>query len=355
MGASRRLETATKLRMRRDRATPIGKAIIDRILQLNLLVEEAARQLNLTRNALWALMSKPRRWARPYTRDALASFLRRPISDIETLLREGGGRSRARLVEVECSYCGATFPKNRAKVRSSRSRSRRHYCSRKHHQLWKEGRRTSPPLPPSGKRSGRHLQSVEILEDAMSDAAIAQETSINAATVQLVRTGHHEPGPINRYQLELLGVLAPCDRPRLTEAILEFCITAKIRHLAELARRADFTPGTLTYLMQRGGATRPTLSKLARVMGRRVGDLERLSVPTLRGRTIADKRALGRPPTFTSAQALEVHRLIHEERESIVGAGRRMGWPVTPAGHSKRAENAFRYAKSLCRNCSPSN
>ena len=85
---ARRAAAFTKLRNRRHKATPIGRVIIDFVLERDMPLAEAAQQLNLTREALWELMSKPRRWARPYTRDALASFLRRPISDIETLLEE---------------------------------------------------------------------------------------------------------------------------------------------------------------------------------------------------------------------------------------------------------------------------
>lgn len=335
----------TMLRRRYSSATPIGRAVIDRLLETSKTRQEAAGELDIALITLGKLLWKRRRWARPLTRRALTAFLGCTVGHVEVLLREGGGRPRSHQREVTCTYCGVTFTRSREHVK--RNRRRRHFCKHEHYGLWRKGRRRAPSLPPDGRRSGRHLQRVQRIEGEPSNVAVAMETGLAEHTVRLARTGQVEPTPFTRYCLERVELSPRQLRPLLSEAILNHCFTHKLKP-AYLAKRAGLNERGLAWVIREGRATRPTLRKLAAAMGCRFTDLKWLSLPVLRGQTFAKhSQRLGRPPTFTDADALDVWQW-RSEASPIAWAeiGRRKGWPVKKRD-CPMAHRAYKRARSL--------
>lgn len=85
--ASLRSARAEGYRRREDEATPIGRAIIGRALELGIMLTEAADRIGVIRHTIYRLVWKgSRKTWQPHIRDGLASFLDREMGEVESLL-----------------------------------------------------------------------------------------------------------------------------------------------------------------------------------------------------------------------------------------------------------------------------
>jgi hypothetical protein len=316
-----------------------------------MTLKQIAREAGLPLGTIQNLTAGKTRWAEPATRSAVAAFLGWPLLQVEKCLQAASTRPVGRIdrcqdcgrevwrqrsgkrpricrecldkrhrVEVSCAECGAAL-----KIAKSRAaRSRHHFCSTEHHDLWRAGRSKPPNLPRSGYRSGRHLLRVRLLTDEPSVASIARQAGVNPSSLWRCKRGGGRP--IIRYRLEKAGLLRTEARPPLAEAILDFCVRENMCP-GDLWRRAGIGQTTMYRLLKRGYAKVGTLARLGAAMGEAPEKLASLCLPFRVGRKPA-RPGPGRPPTFTHADELRVRQLVDEEGLSLAEAGRRMGWRI---------------------------
>jgi len=308
--------SAAKLRAQRDGASPMGKAIIDRALELGLTLGEIREELGVCGGTMSMCVSRRGHYPKPRLRKALATFLGQPLVEVERLLQPRGkrvdrcrrcdqavvrkrsGRKRqtglciscylalrraAGQVVLTCAYCGQEFYRRRSQNRGLFS-----FCTREHHFLWLRGRRRPRPRSRAGwgtrKRGrlrGRRAVLLRRSAELPSDEAIARTIGVAESTVTRARTGRTKPTMWVRFRLERAGVLPKRDRPALAETILGFCQERGITP-SELARKAGINVNTMDGLLRRGkGAAPSTIDRLAPCMDCRPEDLIAACAPRL--------------------------------------------------------------------------
>jgi len=322
MAATRaRAGAATKLRQRRQQATPVGQAIIDRVLELGLTMAEAAEKVGLTPGALRHLIFSSR-WRRRWTQENLAAFLRQPTEEVQALLPGGAINPHKKMHGVRCDQCREPIERSRSQVEVGLH----NFCSRACYWGWERDRRkVRRPESARGKlRPGGRLQA-RILREGERPAIYAVSRATGFSTVSLYRRLHGGSSRlIVTYALEKWGLIAATARPALAVGILDFCLEERTKPVP-LASKAGIANATMTRVLRTGQAKPGVIRKLAAAMGCRPEDLAVLRAGTYRRQP--KRRGRGRPPTFTAAQAREVCRLRDQELPvPWPEIGRRMGW-----------------------------
>lgn len=184
---------------------------------------------------------------------------------------------------TKCEYCSQPIQRNPAEI----ARSHRHFCSQQHYHEWSQGRRSPPPWPArrTGQKrrrrrsAGRRKVRVLSLSEQPSNSRLAADLGVDPETVRKIRNGKTHGRPLTRYALEQAGVVPREAKTPLKEAVFRWCHENGVKTLLEMANRMNVGITTLHAALERGSATRPTLEKLAAVMGCHPDELAVLSDP----------------------------------------------------------------------------
>jgi AraC-like DNA-binding protein len=299
---------------------------------------------------------------------------------------------------TKCDHCGQPIQRNPEEI----ARSLRHFCNEQHYHEWRQGRRTAKTSRTVGmaqrrrrRASGRRKLKVLSLAEQASDSRLAAELGMHPDTVQKIRSKKGRGRPLTRYKLELARVVPREARSPLKETVFAWCHKNGVKTLLELANRMNVGLTTLHAALERGSATRPTLEKLAAVMGCHPNELAALSDPhphrtprnvanilfnvavredkepdvdAIVARVMVDfadarqedvrhylesrqrkRRGQGPPRRYTREQELQV---LQWRRQSPplpwAEIGRRMGWPIKKRD-CPRAHRAYERALSQSR------
>lgn len=290
-----RKASLTKLRTGRGRATPIGKIIIDRLLDSGMLVKEFAGELSqqhggrrgvglgLVERLIW----KRGTWPIPGTRRALAESLGLSTDEIEALLREGGARlrRRSRMVTFACEYVPCGHPATQP--RSAYRRCRRHYCSPQCSLNARTGKRRPTSRPKSGRRSGRNFAKAVAVSKMPADQAIADIVGVSFSGIFGPRHRGSAQGPFVTYCLQQNGL--PLRRHLWTglgQEIVAWCYekggptVAGTRQAAvRLQQSSGITWLAFLRVIRNGRTSSQMLKRLAVEMGEDFGWLTSLRSP----------------------------------------------------------------------------